>query len=189
MSVNAINTPFNSEIKISTLPGFKSFPYSHLFRLSGFCIYSTAIPPDSSQLVGEKLFPIALLSFGRAGCYEMRQHTGYCCVCEAVELCTVLPPSRPRSHPGRSEAAALVPEAAVLRQHHLLLLYSSQPFFFAEWERYCCLIKNHSWTNEQPSGFSPLKKQSGYIPRQTSFSLHSARFSFFQKSITILAKK
>lgn len=89
MSVNAINTSFYSETKLSTLPGFKSFPYSHFFRLSGFCIYSRAIPPDSSQLVGEKLFHIALLNFGRSACCEMRQHAGYRCKCEVLWLCSV----------------------------------------------------------------------------------------------------
>lgn len=103
-------------------------------------------------------------------------------VCVRWHSCAVLPPSHRGSHPSISELAALVPEAApwaaALRQHHLLLLYSSQPFFFAEWEGYCCLIKNHSWTNEQPSFFSPLKKQSVCLHTQTYF-LQSAQYMIF----------
>lgn len=43
VSVNTINTSFYSDTEISSLPGWKSFPRSHLFQLSGFCLCSTSL--------------------------------------------------------------------------------------------------------------------------------------------------
>lgn len=119
------------------LPGLKYFPCSHFFRLSGFCIYSTSIPPDLSQLADKKWGCFTSLCWILAELPAMRWDSTQITVCtsEVVWLYRILPPGCPRMSLGVSEAVAPGPEAALraaeLTQHHLppLLLHSSQPLF------------------------------------------------------------
>ena len=201
MSVNAINISFYSDTKISTLPGVKSFPCSHFFQLSGFCIHSTSMPPDSSQLVDEKWGCFTSLCWILAELSAMRRDSTrvIICVSEALWLWMMLPPSCPRMSPGLFEAAALTlevaPWAAMLTRCYLLplSLYSSQHFFFAEWEGYCRLSKNHCWTKEQTLVWLAfLACESREWLHAYIYSFRSAWYTillFSQQSIFILANE
>lgn len=108
----------------------------------------------------------------------------------AVQCYTQPPKELSRPIWGSSTGAGGSTVGWVLRQHNLLPLshYSSQPFIFAEWEGYCCLSKNHSQTKNQPSCFSPLKKQTTYLHTIPSVcTVHDPSFS--KQSTTILANK